>query len=142
MENASSDVRKSKPVLKKVQTPLRTGFSVLLSFFIISFLIIEGLVIADSKCDNTDIVDYVVVLGAGLYGETPSPALYNRLTSAVEYIKQYPDVEVVVSGGQGPDELITEAEAMKRFLLKHGVKEGQIIKEEESTSTMENLSYN
>lgn len=40
MENASSDMRKLKPILKKIPTPLRTALSILLSLFIISFLII------------------------------------------------------------------------------------------------------
>ena len=52
-----------------------------------------------------------------------------------------PDVKIVVSGGKGPGESITEAEAMERFLIKHGVAKKQIIKEEKSTSTLENLKF-
>ena len=48
---------------------------------------------------------------------------------------------IVVSGAQGPEEDITEALAMERYLKAHGIPEEQIIKEEQSTSTLENCTY-
>lgn len=141
MDKTSSAMTTSKSAAKNRLLSIKTGFIFLILLSIISFLIIEAFIIINSHGNDTDKVDYVVVLGAGLYGETPSPTLHYRLNTALEYIRQYPDVKVVVSGGQGPDELITEAEAMKRFLLKHGVREEQIIKEDKSTNTMENLAF-
>lgn len=107
---------------------------------VLSFLLTEGLIIKSARLDDDIEVDYMVVLGAGLFGDRPSPVLYNRLITALEYAKKYPDVIIVVSGGQGPDEWISEAEAMKRFLIKNGITEGRIIVEDSSTSTMENLA--
>ncbi len=86
-------------------------------------------------------VDYVVVLGAGLFGDQPSPSLHYRLQKALEYTKKHPHVPIVVSGGQGPDEWITEAKAMECFLLQNGIEAKRIIKEERSTSTKENLIF-
>jgi len=117
------------------------GLRTLLLLLILSFIIIEALVIKDSFSNDEVKVDYVVVLGAGIFGETPSPALSNRLNRALEYIKEYPDVKIVVSGGQGPNELISEAEAMRRFMLDKGVGGEQLIKEDKSTNTMENLVF-
>lgn len=107
-----------------------------------SFLTIEGLIFLEANRDpNIDKVDYVIVLGARLYRDTPSPALLERLKVANEYLKEHKDVEVIVSGGQGHDESITEAEAMKRYLVNNGIEENRIIMEDESTNTFENLKY-
>ena len=85
--------------------------------------------------------DAVIVLGAGIRGEAPSPALAHRLDRAVEYHHRNPDAVFVVSGGQGFQEAITEALAMERYLIENGVPAGQIFKEEKSTSTIENFSF-
>ena len=82
-----------------------------------------------------------MVLGAGLFGDQPSPSLYYRLQKALEYAKKYPQIPIVVSGGQGPDEWITEAEAMKHFLVQNGIETKMVIKEEGSTNTKENLLF-
>ena len=63
----------------------------------------------------------VVVLGAGLRGEQVSGLLARRLDAALDYYRENPDVLLVVSGGQGPDEAIPEAEAMARYLAARGV---------------------
>jgi uncharacterized SAM-binding protein YcdF (DUF218 family) len=110
-------------------------------FLLGSFIIIEGLIVYHgSKSDSTE-VDYLVVLGAGLWGETPSLTLRQRLDESLEFIKKNPDIKVVLSGGMGPGETITEAEAMRRYLVERGVDERQIIKEDKSTSTKENLKF-
>ena len=121
-------------------TPLKKLLLILIVIIGLSFFLIEGLIIRSASLDEDTEVDYMMVLGAGLFGDRPSPVLHNRLVTALEYAKEYPDVIIVVSGGQGPDELISEAEAMKRFLIKNGIDEDKIIKEDSSTSTMENLT--
>ncbi|MDO4792245.1 MAG: YdcF family protein [Buchananella hordeovulneris] len=86
-------------------------------------------------------VDSVVVLGAGLVGERPSRALAQRLDRAVAFWQERPHLQIVVSGGQGPDEVIAEAEAMSRYLQRKGVPAANILKEDKSTSTQENLAF-
>lgn len=81
----------------------------------------------------------VVVLGCQLWGEDPSPMLKKRLDKACELLEKYPDIPVVVTGGQGDDEVISEGEGMKRYLLKKGISEDRIIVEDQSTSTFENI---
>lgn len=83
----------------------------------------------------------VVVLGAGLRGETPSDLLCRRLDAAYEVYRQNPDILVVVTGGQGRGETIPEGVAMARYLLQKGVPETQILVEDKSTSTEENLLF-
>ncbi|MBO7208294.1 MAG: YdcF family protein [Clostridia bacterium] len=85
--------------------------------------------------------DAVIVLGAGIHGETPTLPLRNRLLKAVEYYNKNQDAIIIVSGGQGYGEAISEAEAMERFLVSKGVPKQNILKEEKSTSTEENLKF-
>ena len=86
-------------------------------------------------------VDAVIVLGAGVNGETPSMALQTRIDAAAAYLEQHPDVPVVLSGGQGSGEDITEAEAMRRALKAKGMPEDRLLLEESSTSTAENFAF-
>jgi uncharacterized SAM-binding protein YcdF (DUF218 family) len=114
-----------------------------LCFFmgLVSFVLIEALIIQSAVSKHKESSDYLMILGAGLRGEIPSKSLYQRLYASLEYIEMNPNVKVVVSGGQGSGESITEAEAMERFLINHGVAKNQIIKEEKSTNTLENFKF-
>ena len=69
-----------------------------------------------------------------------NPLAY-RLNEAVEYLKKNPKAVVIVSGGQGNGESISEAEAMRRYLEKRGVSPERIVKEDKSTSTYENFRF-
>ena len=90
-----------------------------LTLGVVSLISIECLLLRHGEADNSDIpVDAVIVLGAGVNGETPSAALQSRINAAAAYLQKHPDVPVVLSGGQGPGERITEAEAMRRALWK------------------------
>lgn len=83
----------------------------------------------------------LIVLGCRVYGENASLSLRERLDAALEYLEANPDAYCVVSGGQGPGENISEAECMYRYLVNKGIDEKRIFKEEESTSTRENLEF-
>lgn len=83
----------------------------------------------------------IIVLGSGIRGENLTVGLKNRLDCAIEYYKENEDAVIIVSGGQGPQEDITEALAMERYLLYCGIPEEKIIKEEKATSTFENFVY-
>lgn len=120
---------------------LKRIIAVLLTAAVIQFAAIELLLVANSNAVYDNETEYLVILGAGLNGETVSLSLYNRLMAGIEYLEKYPDAKVVVSGGQGPYETITEAEAMRRFLVSRGINENRIWLEDLSTSTMENFKF-
>lgn len=106
------------------------------------FTVLETMVVRGSFADESDEpVSAVIVLGAGVNGETPSLTLRTRIDAAAAYLEEHPDVPVVLSGGQGPGEAITEAECMRRALVRRGVDESRLYPEERSTSTQENLRY-
>ena len=104
------------------------------------FIIVEAIIII---CGNQTAgeADYVIVLGAKVNGSYPSLSLKARLDTAVCYLTKYPQSYVIVSGGQGPDEGISEALCMYRYLVDAGISEDRIIMEDKSTSTKENLEY-
>lgn len=85
--------------------------------------------------------DAIIVLGAGIHGETVSRVLQMRLDTAVTYHEVNSKAVIVVSGGQGQGETISEALAMERYLVKKGVPQDRIIKEDRSTSTDENFKF-
>ncbi|WP_339251181.1 YdcF family protein [Sporosarcina sp. FSL W8-0480] len=111
-------------------------FGGVLVWFLIGKWIAEG---QEPVADGTN--EYAIILGAKVNGETPSLTLHYRLKAALSYAETHPDVRFILSGGQGPDEDIAEAEAMRRYLTEHGIDEDRLLIEAQSTSTYENLLY-
>ncbi|MFT3942949.1 MAG: YdcF family protein [Ancrocorticia sp.] len=86
--------------------------------------------------------DYVVVLGSGLIGTRVPPLLAARLDKGIEVANaQNPPATIIPSGGQGPDEEISEAEGMARYLREHGIPQERIILEDQARNTRENLLF-
>ena len=85
--------------------------------------------------------DWLIVLGAGVNGDTPSLSMVNRLSAARAYLDAHPGCQVIVSGGKGDGENISEAEAMRRWLTAQGVDEARIVCEDRSVRTEENLAF-
>lgn len=101
-----------------------------------SFLAVYGNIDNASYTEKT-----VIVLGCGIRGERVSVGLAKRLNKAYEYYEKNPETVIIVSGGQGPQEDIPEALAMKRYLVDKGIPEDKIIMEDKSTSTITNFKY-
>ena len=85
--------------------------------------------------------DYAIVLGAKVKQDSLSLSLRYRLDAALAYANENPHVTLILSGGQGADEPMSEAEAMRRFLTDNGIEESRLILEDASTSTYENLLF-
>lgn len=86
--------------------------------------------------------DYIIIHGAGLQGEEPTPLLRGRIDKALKlWSAQGRTAILVPSGGQGSDEVISEAEAMSRYMLRLGVPREVLLPEDQSTTTMENLVF-
>jgi len=120
---------------------IRKIFLGLFIVWLISFVVVVTVILTSAISEQNEIVDSVIVLGAGLKGETPTLVLQERLNYTIKYIQNNPNAKIIVSGGQGPGETITEAEGMKRYLVSRGIPEDMIIKEERSTSTYENMIF-
>ena len=92
-----------------------------------------------SSCEER--LDWIIILGAQVRGTRITNSLRRRLDRGLSYLGEFPGTKVIVSGGQGPGEEITEAEAMARYLMENGIPEEQIFLEDRSTSTRENLRF-
>ena len=88
--------------------------------FIIPFIFVQFLIVSGGKDESDKQVDYVIILGGRVYGDKPSNSL---------------------NGGKGKGEEISEAEAIKKELIKNGIDENRIIKEDKSKNTVENLKF-
>lgn len=132
--------------IKKIQTWLKIIFCIGMCFYMISFMLFCVYIFAD--VNDGEFVDaiavendiLVMVYGCRTY-ERPSKALRERLDAALELLNAYPDSICVVSGGQGSNEPITEAESMYRYLVEHGIESERIYKEDKSSSTIENIEF-
>ncbi len=83
----------------------------------------------------------VVVLGCEVRGEEPSRTLRNRLDAAYAHLTENPDAKAVLSGGQGDNENISEAECMYRYLTEKGIDKDRLYKEDKSSTTYENIKF-
>ncbi len=91
--------------------------------------------------------DFIIVLGAGLLnGTTVSPLLAKRINTAISFYESQFKAKktaprLLMSGGQGSDEQLPEAVAMKEYAIAQGVPEGEILVETNSTTTYENMKF-
>ena len=120
---------------------LRRFFRVCLVIGLLLFGITEGFIIEASVGDPKEEVEYMVVLGAKVRHDGPSVSLWDRIYVARDYLEAHGDVIAVVSGGQGPDEPMTEAQAMYDALVELGIDPERIWLEEKATSTWENITF-
>lgn len=107
----------------------------------VSFVIIEALVFTQLNANDPEEADYVIILGSGIKGTELTLTLKQRLDASLDYIRSHPQTPVIVSGGQGPGESIPEALAMKNYLVDQGISPTQVIMEDRSTSTQENMAF-
>lgn len=80
-----------------------------------------------------------LVLGSKVSGETPSLDLQARIDRAAAWLRAHPSSKAIACGGQGANETISEAEAIRRGLAEQGIAPGRILLEDRSTSTEENI---
>ncbi|MGC3994311.1 MAG: YdcF family protein [Propionicimonas sp.] len=85
--------------------------------------------------------DAVIVLGAAVHGDELSRTLASRLDAALAYHQRNPGAVIVVTGGQGAQENLPEADAMQAYLLARGIPSEDILVEDRATSTVENFAF-
>ncbi len=105
------------------------------------FIIIEAIIVHGSHQEPPAHADYLIALGAKVNGTQPSLILKYRIDAAAEYLRNNPETIVIASGGKGADEGISEAQCIYQGLVEQGIDAERIIIEDQSTSTVENLTY-
>ena len=124
---------------KKMKLPI--GFCGLVVSVIMLLAVVETSCIIGACTKEPAEEATVVVLGCRVYGERASLSLVERLEAAYSYLEEHPAAVCVVSGGQGSGESISEAECMYRWLVAKGIDKTRIYKEDQSTSTEENIAF-
>ncbi len=140
-----------KKWLKRAFVPLQILFTVLLCVYLITLIGFWCYIGMDSAktpakyeteaAGDTGDGTVIIVFGCRVYGYTPGDTLKPRLDAALELLKALPDAVCIVSGGQGPNESVPEAVAMKQYLEEHGIDGARILTEADSHSTSENVRF-
>ena len=114
--------------------------------FLVSYAIIISMLYTTSSFINLvnlfpGKLDYVVVLGAGLIGDKVTPLLASRIEKGIAIYQKQPGCKLIMSGGQGPDEIMAEGQAMANYAFEQGIPVEDIVIENQSTNTEENLKF-
>lgn len=117
---------------------------VLIAAALVCFGVLEGVVLSGAQtqvASGADAPEVMVIFGCKAEPWGPSELLRDRLDTALDYLEEHPDMKVVVTGGQGSDEPVTEAQCMYDYLTEHGVEGENIILEDRASNTWENIKY-
>lgn len=107
--------------------------------------VVNGLLAARHK--PSGFIDYLIILGCRIREDgSLYPLLQGRVDRAIEVYRKQEEktgekAYFVPSGGQGSDEVISEAQAMKRYLAARGIPEEYILTEDRSVNTQENMCF-
>ena len=105
------------------------------------FLIAEIPVVRRAHSDLDTAAPYLIVCGAGINGSVPSRSMTDRLERTVDWLAENPDGTAILSGSQGPDEDISEAEAMYTWLTARGVDPSRLLLEDRADNSRQNIEY-
>lgn len=132
-------------LLKGAYIPLKAVYSFVLLFFTVSFISMCVFVLVprsetpyEQLPDKTVVVTFGAKVGAN---STPGRPLARRLQKTLDILEACPDALCIVSGGKGDDEPVSEASAMKSWLVERGVDASRIIEEDRARNTLQNISY-
>ncbi len=133
-------VGKWLPLWNRLPSVLRRLILILAGLGLALFIFVEGLILSTALSQPAADADYLIILGAKVNGTYPSLTLQYRIDAAALYLRDNPGTLAIASGGQGPDEGISEGLAIYHSLVARGISEDRIIIEDKSSSTWENLT--
>jgi uncharacterized SAM-binding protein YcdF (DUF218 family) len=116
-------------------------FGILTGTILVYFGVLQWKIAQYSQMKAPNHADYLIILGANVKGTVPSSTLQSRIDTAAIYLNSNPKTIAIASGGKGPGEDISEAEAIKKELLKKGISGSRIRLEQQSTNTYENIKF-
>jgi len=119
---------------------LRRACYCLVSLGIIFMTVCMGAMLSHFGDKGVGDLDYIVVLGAQMRDREPSAIFQYRLDAAYDYLLENPETICIVSGGQGVNEVVTEGDGGKVYLVARGIAPERIIAETEAMDTVANIS--
>lgn len=126
---------------------LNTAFIYIFCYFECMLFATMACAISSTKYKIKELMDYIIILGCEIRPDgSPAPLLKGRIDRALEFERAQFEktgyrAKFVPSGGQGSDEIISEAECMKRYLVSRGVPDEHILKEDKSVNTYQNMEF-
>lgn len=132
-----------KHIPKKPFKVLENIFAWGMLFYSVTFLSLAIYIFSAGglQSDVGDLPDdsVFVVFGSKINGERPSNVMKKRLDKTLEYMTALPDSVCIVTGGQGADEISTEAAVMKKYLVENGISEDRIFEEDQARNSIQNV---
>lgn len=128
-------------IFKAVWKLIRKPVAILLAILLVGMAVTAAPILWGVVSQPDAGCDYLILLGAGVDGDTPSPILQDRINQAYTYLTEHPDTICIVTGGKGDDENLSEAQCMFNHLTAMGIQGGRIWMEDQATSTVENFEY-
>ncbi len=120
---------------------VRRGTLILFGLGCLLFFFVEALILSGFSARGKEGLDYIIVLGAQMKAHGPSRILKMRLDTAYDYLMDNPDTVAIVSGAQGNDEHVSEAQGMYDYLVERGIEAERIIMEDKSRNTSQNINF-
>jgi uncharacterized SAM-binding protein YcdF (DUF218 family) len=99
----------------------------------------SGQVMESWKSSHGNPSECAIVLGAAVWDGNPSTAMKERLDIALQVYQEKLADHLILSGGVGTGDQLSEARVMKSYLMEKGIPDAALLLEEQSHSTMENL---
>ena len=115
--------------------------AVLAAAFLLLIGVLSAKIVTAFTAKSQPGLDYLIVLGAQVRYNGPSALLISRLDTAADYLSANENTVCIVSGGKGANEPAAEADVMYDYLVKCGIKESRILRENRSKNTAENIRF-
>lgn len=103
-----------------------------INFFVVAKT--KNRILSEEQAKELENVDCILVLGAGIWGEKPSPMLEDRLIQGIALYNNGVSNKIIMSGDHGSDNY-DEVNVMKRFAIERGVKSEDIFMDHAGFST-------
>ena len=123
-----------------MKTFLKT-LAIICLLIVLFFVFIAGEIYFYDEASETRTADAAIVLGAAVWGERLSPVFQERVNHAIDLYRTKRIRKIIFTGGQGNADEETEAAAARRFAIANGIPAEDILTEDKSTSTYENLVF-
>ena len=126
---------------------LRNTIAGLFVYFVCLFFSSQFCCLYSAKREPKYNKDYIIILGCKIRADgTPLPLLQGRIDRAIRFYRDQLEhtgkqARFIPSGGQGSDEVISEAESMRRYLVEQGIDDSLILPEARATTTLENMRF-
>lgn len=130
-----------KPYGGRRRKPWVVGLACLAAVAAACFLLLELFIAVHARTALVGEPETMVIFGCKVETWGPSIMLQDRLDAALAYLEDHPDMTVVVTGGKGDDEHVSEARAMYDYLTERGVDGEKILMEDRSRNTWQNVNY-